>query len=227
MTTTRALASSLIPVTISGSSRQNAARHGVELVRPGQADVRDLVADVDVEAGVGHAPEPYGGARYGRGVPPVLEMSGVSVVREGATLLADVDWTVARGRALGGARAERRRQDHAAAGRRRRRCCPSAGRVDLLGERFGAADLGELRTRVGLSSAALADRVPAHEPVLDVVVTAAYGVVGRWGGGHDEGDVGPRDRPARAGRAAAVRRTGGSARCPRASASGCCWPARS
>ncbi len=112
----------------------------------------------------------------------------MSVVREGATLLADVDWTVRedeRWVVLGpnGAGKTTLLQVAGAA------LLPTAGRVDLLGERFGSADLGELRTRVGLSSAALADRVPAHEPVLDVVVTAAYGVVGRWGGAHDEGDV--------------------------------------
>ena len=32
---------------------------------------------------------------------------------------------------------------------------PSAGSVWLLGERFGEADLGELRTRIGLSSSSL------------------------------------------------------------------------
>ncbi len=115
-------------------------------------------------------------------------MSDVSVVREGATLLAGVDWTVEedeRWVVLGpnGAGKTTLLQVAGAA------LLPNGGTVDLLGERFGAADLGELRTRVGLSSAALADRVPAHEPVLDVVVTAAYGVVGRWGGAHDEGDV--------------------------------------
>ncbi|MCQ9299486.1 ATP-binding cassette domain-containing protein, partial [Escherichia coli] len=47
----------------------------------------------------------------------------------------------------------------------------------------------ELRTRVGLSSAALADRVPAHERALDVVVTASYGVLGRWSEQFDSADV--------------------------------------
>jgi iron complex transport system ATP-binding protein len=66
---------------------------------------------------------------------------------------------------------------------------PSRGTVELLGERFGATDLGELRTRVGLSSSSLADRVPGHEKALDVVVTAAYGVLGRWRERYDEADV--------------------------------------
>ena len=118
----------------------------------------------------------------------VLSLSGVAVVRERATLLADVDWTVREGErwvVLGpnGAGKTTLVQVAAAA------LFPTRGRVELLGEAFGKADLGELRTRVGLSSAALADRVPAHEKALDVVVTAAHGVVGRWREGYDDADV--------------------------------------
>jgi iron complex transport system ATP-binding protein len=57
---------------------------------------------------------------------------------------------------------------------------PSQGTVHVLGERLGRVDAHELRTRIGLSSAALADRIPPDERVRDVVVTAAYSVVGRW-----------------------------------------------
>jgi iron complex transport system ATP-binding protein len=38
----------------------------------------------------------------------------------------------------------------------------------------------ELRTRVGLSTASLADRIPAEERVHDLVVTASWSVVGRF-----------------------------------------------
>ncbi|HEU0101174.1 MAG TPA: ATP-binding cassette domain-containing protein [Mycobacteriales bacterium] len=115
-------------------------------------------------------------------------MAGVAVEREGATLLTDVDWTVREGErwvVLGpnGAGKTTLLQVAGAA------LLPSRGEVDLLDERYGQADLGELRTRVGLSSAALADRVPPHETALDLVVTAGYGVVGRWSGRHDDGDL--------------------------------------
>ena len=50
MTTTRALASSLMAVTISGQLAPEVGGHGVELVRAGQPHVRDLVGDLDVEA---------------------------------------------------------------------------------------------------------------------------------------------------------------------------------
>ena len=118
----------------------------------------------------------------------VLQMAGVSVLRDGATLLDDVGWTVRdseRWVVLGpnGAGKTTLLQIAGAA------LFPSSGTVDLLGERFGATDLGELRTRVGLSSSALADRVPPNEKALDVVVTAAYGVLGRWSERYDDGDV--------------------------------------
>ena len=118
----------------------------------------------------------------------VLCLSGVGVVREGATLLADVDWTVREGERwvlLGpnGAGKTTLVQVAAAA------LFPSSGTVELLGERFGRTDLGELRTRVGLSSAALTDRVPPGEKALDVVVTAAHGVLGRWREAYDTSDV--------------------------------------
>ena len=50
----------------------------------------------------------------------------------------------------------------------------------VLGEVLGTVDVFELRPRIGVSSAAIADRIPEEERVSDVVVTAAYGVLGRW-----------------------------------------------
>ena len=119
----------------------------------------------------------------------MLTLSGVGVVRDGATLLADVDWTVRedeRWVVLGpnGAGKTTLVQIAAAA------LFPSSGTVELLGERFGRTDLGELRTRVGMSSSSLTDRVPANERAVDVVVTAAHGVLGRWREAYDASDVG-------------------------------------
>jgi iron complex transport system ATP-binding protein len=156
--------------------------------------VGDAVGDLDVEAVVGHAcivsqAVPALERGYGRGVPDVvLSLSGVAVVRDGATLLADVDWTVREGErwvVLGPNGAGKTTLlQIASAG-----LFPSRGRVELLGEVFGQVDLGELRTRVGLYSASLSDRVPAHERARDVVITASYGVVGRWREAYDAADV--------------------------------------
>jgi len=115
-------------------------------------------------------------------------MSGVSVVREGATLLAGIDWTVEEGErwvVLGPNGAGKTTLLAVASAA----LFPSSGTVTLLDERYGEVDLGELRTRVGLSSAALSDRIPPHERAVDVVVTAAHGVVGRWVETYDGADV--------------------------------------
>lgn len=57
---------------------------------------------------------------------------------------------------------------------------PSAGEARILGAQMGRVDVFELRPRIGLTSAALAERIPRSETVRDVVVSASYGVLGRW-----------------------------------------------
>ena len=68
---------------------------------------------------------------------------------------------------------------------------PTRGTVHVLGERLGRVDVTELRTRIGLTTVALHDRIPPDESVLDVVVTAAWGVVGRFRESYDALDTGP------------------------------------
>ncbi len=60
------------------------------------------------------------------------------------------------------------------------RLFPTRGTVRVLGEQLGRVDVNELRTRIGLTTVALHDRIPPDENVLDVVMTAAWGVVGRF-----------------------------------------------
>jgi iron complex transport system ATP-binding protein len=65
---------------------------------------------------------------------------------------------------------------------------PTAGVAGLLGEVLGTVDVFELRPRIGLTSAALAERIPRAERVHDVVVSASYAVLGRWREAYDELD---------------------------------------
>src|SRR5215203_3490211 len=67
---------------------------------------------------------------------------------------------------------------------------PTTGQVEVLGEQLGRVDVFELRPRVGLTSAALAQRLPADETVLDLVVSAGYAVLGRWREEYDVVDTG-------------------------------------
>lgn len=65
---------------------------------------------------------------------------------------------------------------------------PTSGTAALLGEVLGRTDVSELRPRIGLSSSALAQRVPSGERVADLVVSAGYAVLGRWRESYDDVD---------------------------------------
>ncbi|MCW2506300.1 MAG: iron transporter ATP-binding protein [Actinomycetia bacterium] len=108
-----------------------------------------------------------------------IAVDGVRVVRGQNVLLDDLNWRVApeeRWVVLGPNGAGKTTLLALASGRMH----PTTGTVHVLGERLGAVDVFELRPRIGLSSAAMADRIPPEETVHDVVLTAAYAVVGRF-----------------------------------------------
>jgi len=62
---------------------------------------------------------------------------------------------------------------------------PTSGSVMILGELLGKVDVFELRPRIGICSALLSENIPYDELVRDVVMTAAYAVLGRWQEGYD------------------------------------------
>src|SRR6201997_3595373 len=118
----------------------------------------------------------------------VLRLSGVGVRRGGSMLLRDITWTVhadERWVVIGPNGAGKTTLLQVAAAQ----LYPTEGTARILGERLGAADVFELRPRIGLASAALADRVPPGEKVIDLVLTAAYAIVGRWKEEYDSTDV--------------------------------------
>ncbi|MBK8729877.1 MAG: ABC transporter ATP-binding protein [Tetrasphaera sp.] len=119
----------------------------------------------------------------------VLAFAGVGVVRGQSILLDDVNWDVEEGQrwvVLGPNGAGKTTLLQLASGRMH----PSRGVVGILDEVLGAVDVFELRPRIGLASASLAERIPPRERVGDVVVTASYGVVGRWRESYDSLDHG-------------------------------------
>ena len=114
-------------------------------------------------------------------------MAAVSVVRGAKTLLSKVDWQVSEGERwviLGPNGAGKTTLLQIAAARLH----PTSGIAGILDESLGKVDVFELRPRIGLSSAALANQIPEYETVLNVVVTAAYGVTGRWREGYEKDD---------------------------------------
>ncbi len=117
----------------------------------------------------------------------VLEFADVTVRRGDALLLDKVSWTVQedeRWVILGPNGAGKTTLLQVAAAHMH----PTSGVVGILGDVLGTVDVFDLRPRIGLTSAALAERIPRHEVVRDVVVSASYAVVGRWREQYDDLD---------------------------------------
>ena len=65
---------------------------------------------------------------------------------------------------------------------------PTRGVAGVLDEVLGAVNVFDLRPRIGLVSQAFEERVPRGERVHDLVVSAAWAVLGRWREEYDDLD---------------------------------------
>jgi iron complex transport system ATP-binding protein len=109
----------------------------------------------------------------------ILELSDIRVRRDDRVILGPLDWQVLEGQRwviLG---------PNGAGKTTLLQICsslihPTTGTINILGEQLGMVDVFELRTRIGLTSSALVDQLPSDELVMDVVLTAAYAMLGRW-----------------------------------------------
>ena len=120
-------------------------------------------------------------------MPQVLEFSDVVVRRNARDIVSHLDWEVSddqRWVVLGPNGAGKTTVLQLAD----TLLHPTSGSVTILGERLGRTDVFELRPRIGFASSAMARRVPPDETVLDVVLTAAFSVVGRWREDYDDID---------------------------------------
>ncbi|WP_371176929.1 ABC transporter ATP-binding protein [Buchananella felis] len=66
---------------------------------------------------------------------------------------------------------------------------PSAGTVEVLGQRLGAVDVWELRSRIGFVSSAMINAIVPGDRVLNVVINGAFGSTGRTHSEVEELDV--------------------------------------
>jgi iron complex transport system ATP-binding protein len=109
----------------------------------------------------------------------ILELSGISVRRGDRVILGPLNWQVLEGERwviLG---------PNGAGKTTLLQICsslihPTTGEINILGEKLGKVDVFELRTRIGLTSSALVEQLSPDELVMDVVLTAAYAMLGRW-----------------------------------------------
>lgn len=115
-------------------------------------------------------------------------MQGVGVRRGTAWILSDVDWTVRaddRWVLLGPNGAGKSTLISIAA----TRLHPTRGTACILGELLGMSDVFDLRPRIGLVGASITEAIPAREKVRDVVLTASWGITGRWREEYSDADV--------------------------------------
>ncbi|MFB4316288.1 ABC transporter ATP-binding protein [Actinomadura sp. 21ATH] len=118
----------------------------------------------------------------------VLQLRDVGVRRDGADLLRGVTWTVnenERWVIVGPNGAGKTTLLQVAAALLH----PTVGSVEILEEELGRTDVFELRPRIGIASAAVAEKVPAGETVIDLVLTASYAILGRWQEEYDSTDL--------------------------------------
>lgn len=118
----------------------------------------------------------------------VLRFTNVSVIRDGKPILDDVSWVVDetdRWVILGANGAGKSTLLQLAAARMH----PSRGTVEVLGEQLGRVDVFELRTRIGFAASEMGRQLPAGETVRNCVMTASYGVTGRWRESYDDIDL--------------------------------------
>ena len=114
----------------------------------------------------------------------VLEMTDISVRRGNRTILGPLNFSVTEGERwviLGpnGAGKSTLLQILAT------RIFPTTGSVSILDKQLGRVDIFELRTRIGICGALISEDIPYEEKVKDVVLTAAYAVLGRWNEAYD------------------------------------------
>jgi iron complex transport system ATP-binding protein len=120
-------------------------------------------------------------------MPQVLEFSDVVVRRNSRDIVDHLDWSVSddeRWVILGPNGAGKTTLLQLADTLMH----PTSGTVTILGERLGRSDVFELRPRIGFASSAMARRLPPEESVLNVVLTAAYSVLGRWNESYEDID---------------------------------------
>ena len=102
-----------------------------------------------------------------------VEFSRIRFVRDGQVILDDIDWTIAKGDrwVIVGPNGSGKTSLCRIAGLYNH---PSSGSLSILGHRLGRTDIRALRTRLGISSQLLADKIQPGLRASEVVMTGKY-----------------------------------------------------
>ena len=114
----------------------------------------------------------------------ILALAGVSVLRGQRNILGPIDFKISQGERwviLGPNGAGKSTLLNILA----TKIFPSKGTVHILDKKLGSVDVFDLRTRIGVCAALVDEDIPASEKVKDVVLTAAYAILGRWNETYD------------------------------------------
>jgi len=109
----------------------------------------------------------------------VVELRDVSLVLDEAKIIRHVDWVICKGEhwALigpnGSGKTTLMRMINGY-------LWPTAGSATVLGKKFGATDLRELRKSIGFASSFMSEKTPSEMPVLEVVLSGRFASIGLY-----------------------------------------------
>ena len=112
--------------------------------------------------------------------PLILSVTGLSITRDHTKILDRLSWSVRKGEhwvILGANGSGKTSLLSALTGY----LTPTTGEVEVLGQRYGAADWRELRRAIGIVSSSVRQMMHDDEPALDSVISGKFAMIDFWG----------------------------------------------